>query len=174
MRIFIWDVGSPQGGYAWEKQSDRKPVLEEIQPQMDRMNTDEDENHSEPDESGGVNAIGLSLHPPDLRASCSSVVRFLPCVAALRQPLQKPAFPLRHIGYPTPMVTFAEFKEQAAALTVEQRASLASFLLHSLPDPDYDVSDEEVAERFQQAKSGEVEMITFDQLKAGVMSERGR
>jgi len=53
MRIFIWDVGSPQGGYAWEKQSDRKPVLEEIQPQMDRMNTDEDENHSEPDESGG-------------------------------------------------------------------------------------------------------------------------
>ena len=72
------------------------------------------------------------------------------------------------------MVTFTEFKEQAAALSVEQRASLASFLLHSLPDQDYDVSDEEVAERFRQAQAGEVEMITFDQLKAGVMSERGR
>lgn len=72
------------------------------------------------------------------------------------------------------MVTFAEFKEQAAALTVEQRASLASFLLHSLPAPGYDVSDEEVAERFQQAKSGEVEMITFDQLKDGVFADRLR
>jgi hypothetical protein len=46
-------------------------VLEEIEPQMDRMNTDENVNHSEPDETGGVNAIGLSLDPPDLRASCS-------------------------------------------------------------------------------------------------------
>ena len=72
------------------------------------------------------------------------------------------------------MATFAEFKEQAAALSVEQRASLASFLLQSLPNPDYDVSDEEVAERFRQAKAGEVEMITFDQLKDGVFSERGR
>lgn len=77
-----------------------------------------------------------------------------------------------HLWHPSPMVTFAEFKEQAAALTVEQRASLASFLLHSLTDPDYDVSDEEVAERFQQAKSGEVEMITFDQLTDGFSSSR--
>jgi hypothetical protein len=65
------------------KQSDPRPVLEEIEPQTDRMNTDKDENHSEPDETRGVNAIGLSLDPPDLRASCSYVVRFLPGLAAL-------------------------------------------------------------------------------------------
>lgn len=43
------------------------------------------------------------------------------------------------------MACLAEFKKQTAALPVEQRASLASFLPHSLPEPDYDVSDEEVA-----------------------------
>ena len=42
------------------------------------------------------------------------------------------------------MVSLEEFQKQTAALPVEQRASLASFLLHSLPEPDYDVSDEEV------------------------------
>ena len=36
---------------------------------------------------------------------------------------------------------------------MEQRASPASFHLRSLPDSDYDVSDEEVAERFRQAKA---------------------
>jgi hypothetical protein len=70
------------------------------------------------------------------------------------------------------MVSLAEFKEQVAALPVEQRASLASFLLHSLPDPDYDVSDEEVAERIRQTKSGEVETISLDELRNGVFSDR--
>ena len=71
------------------------------------------------------------------------------------------------------MVSIAEFKEQVAALPVEQRASLASFLLHSLPDPDYDVSDEEVAERVRQMRSGEVVAISMDELRAGVLSDRG-
>ncbi len=71
------------------------------------------------------------------------------------------------------MVSLAEFKEQVAALPVEQRASLASFLLHSLPDPDYDVSDEEVAERARQTKSGEVGTISMDELRNGVFSDRG-
>lgn len=70
------------------------------------------------------------------------------------------------------MVSLAEFKEQAAALPVEQRASLASFLLHSLPDPDYDVSDEEAAERFRQMKSGEVATISMEELREGVFSDR--
>jgi hypothetical protein len=70
------------------------------------------------------------------------------------------------------MVSLAELKEQVAALPVEQRASLASFLLHSLPDPDYDVSDEEVAERIRQTKSGEVETISLDELRNGVFSDR--
>ena len=72
------------------------------------------------------------------------------------------------------MVDIVEFQEQAAALPVEQRASLASFLLHSLPDPDYDVSDEEVAERVRQMKSGEVASISMDELRAGVSADRAR
>lgn len=72
------------------------------------------------------------------------------------------------------MVSLAEFKEQAAALPVEERASLASFLLHSLPDPNYDVSDEDVAERVRQTKSGEIETISMDELRKGVFSARGR
>lgn len=72
------------------------------------------------------------------------------------------------------MVDLAEFKEQAAALPVEQRASLASFLLHSLPDPEYDVSDEEVAERVRQTKSGEIGTISMDELRKGVFSDRER
>lgn len=72
------------------------------------------------------------------------------------------------------MVSLAEFKKQTAALPVEQRASLASFLLHSLPEPDYDVSDEEVAERLRQMKSGEISTISMDELRAGVSSDRGR
>lgn len=72
------------------------------------------------------------------------------------------------------MVSIAEFKEQAAALPVEQRASLASFLLHSLPEPDYDVSDDEVAERVRQLKSGEVEPISMEDLRQRVLFDRKR
>ena len=72
------------------------------------------------------------------------------------------------------MVSLADFKKQTAGLPVEQRASLASFLLHSLPEPDYDVSDEEVAERLRQMKSGEVSTISMDELRAGVSFDRGR
>ena len=72
------------------------------------------------------------------------------------------------------MVNLEEFKEQAAALPVEQRASLASFLLHSLPEPSYDVSDEEVAERLRQIKSGEVSTISMSELREGVFSDRRR
>ena len=72
------------------------------------------------------------------------------------------------------MASLAEYKEQVAALPVEQRASLASFLLHTLPDPDYDVSDEEVAERVRQTKSGEIPTISMDELRKGVFADRGR
>ena len=72
------------------------------------------------------------------------------------------------------MVGLEEFKKQTAALPVEQRASLASFLLHSLPEPDYDVSDEEVAERLRQMKAGEASTISMAELRAAVFSDRGR
>lgn len=72
------------------------------------------------------------------------------------------------------MSSLAEVQKQVAALPVEERASLASFLLHSLPDPDYDVSDEEVAERVRESKEGEIEMLSFEELRKGVFSDRGR
>lgn len=72
------------------------------------------------------------------------------------------------------MLSLAEVQKQVAALPVEERASLASFLLHSLPDPDYDVSDEEVAERVRESKAGEIEMLSFEELRKGVITDRGR
>jgi hypothetical protein len=72
------------------------------------------------------------------------------------------------------MSSLAEVQKQVAALPVEERASLASFLLHSLPDPDYDVSDEEVAERVRESKAGEIEMLSFEELRKGVITDRGR
>ena len=72
------------------------------------------------------------------------------------------------------MSSLAEGPRQVAALPVEQRASLASILLHSLPDPDYDVSDEEVAVRVRESKAGEIEMLSFEELRKGVFTDRGR
>ena len=72
------------------------------------------------------------------------------------------------------MSNLAEVQKQVAALPVEQRASLASFLLHSLPDPDYDVSDEEVAERVRESKAGEIELLSFEELRNGVFTDSGR
>ena len=40
-------------------------------------------------------------------------------------------------------------------------------------DADYDVSDEEVAERAREAKSGEVATIPIEELRKGVFSDRG-
>jgi hypothetical protein len=68
----------------------------------------------------------------------------------------------------------AEIEKQAAALPVEDRAALASFLLHSLPDPDHEVSDEEVVERVRQVKAGEVDLISFDELRREVFADRAR
>lgn len=72
------------------------------------------------------------------------------------------------------MVSLSEVKEQVAALPVEQRASLASFLLQSLPDPDYEVSDEEVAERVRQTKAGEVDAMSMEELRNGVFADRAK
>jgi hypothetical protein len=41
-------------------------------------------------------------------------------------------------------------------------------LLATLHHPDYDVSDEEVAKRVEETESGEVEDISFEELKAGL------
>ncbi|MCW1885202.1 addiction module protein [Luteolibacter flavescens] len=71
-------------------------------------------------------------------------------------------------------MSLAEIEKQVAALPVEERAALASFLLHSLPEPDHHVSDEEVSERVRQVKEGEAELISFEELRRGVFSDRAR
>jgi hypothetical protein len=50
-------------------------------------------------------------------------------------------------------------QDQALALGAEDRAAIASALLHSLEPPSYDVSDEEVVSRLKQLESGEVKEI---------------
>ena len=61
---------------------------------------------------------------------------------------------------------------EASKLSEEERASLASQLLHGLETPVYSVSDEEVKRRVREADAAPSVMITFDQLVAG-LRQRG-
>ena len=61
-----------------------------------------------------------------------------------------------------------EIVAEAAKLPEEERASLASQLLHGLDTPVYEVSDEEVARRLREAQNDPNVLITFDQLVAGL------
>ena len=65
-------------------------------------------------------------------------------------------------------VRSARYRIYGVQLSENERAEIVSQLLGTLPLPAYDVSDDEVAERRRQLESGEVEEITFDQLKAGL------
>jgi len=70
------------------------------------------------------------------------------------------------------MTLLAEMKEKVAALPVPDQGRLASYILEQLPEADYDVSDEEVAERARQMQAGEVETLTLTQLRTAVMQAR--
>lgn len=72
------------------------------------------------------------------------------------------------------MTLLAEMKSKVAAMPVQDRGSLATYILDQLPESEYDVSDDEVAERARQMQSGEVELLTLDQLRSAVMQDRGR
>lgn len=72
------------------------------------------------------------------------------------------------------MVTLEEFQQQATELSDEDRAKLAAFLIRSLPVPADYVSDEEVAERARQMDAGEVEGMTFNELRDAVQADRNR
>jgi hypothetical protein len=61
-----------------------------------------------------------------------------------------------------------EIAAEAAKLSEEERASLASQLLHGLETPVYEVSDEEVTRRRQEAESDPSVMLTFHELVAGL------
>ena len=61
-----------------------------------------------------------------------------------------------------------EIAEYASKLPEEQRAALASRLLHGLETPVYDVSDGEVFRRMKEAEEDPSVMISFDQLVSGI------
>ena len=65
-----------------------------------------------------------------------------------------------------------EIAKEASKLPEEERASLASQLLHGLESPVYDVSDEEVKSRIIEADKDPSVLITFDELVSG-LSNRG-
>ena len=66
-----------------------------------------------------------------------------------------------------------EIAEEASKLPEEQRAALASRLLHGLEPPVYDVSDEEVFRRMKEADDDPDVLITFDELVAGLKNRGG-
>lgn len=61
-----------------------------------------------------------------------------------------------------------EIAAEASKLSEEERAALASRLLHGLESPVYQVSDEEVVRRMDEAERDPSVLITFDQLVAGL------
>ena len=61
-----------------------------------------------------------------------------------------------------------EIAAEASKLSEEERASLASRLLHSLETPVYTVSDQEVRRRMSEAEADPRVLITFDELVAGL------
>ncbi len=61
-----------------------------------------------------------------------------------------------------------EIVTEASKLSEEQRASLASRLLHGLESPVYEVSDGEVRQRMDEAENDPSVWLTFDQLVSGL------
>ena len=68
------------------------------------------------------------------------------------------------------MTEINEIEEAAAKLSEEDRAALASRLLHSLSAPVYEVTDEEVMSRVREGDEDPDSMLTFDEL----VSDLGR
>ena len=65
-----------------------------------------------------------------------------------------------------------EIVAEASKLSEEERASLASQLLHGLESPVYWVSDDEVRARMREAEADPGVMMTFAELVSG-LRQRG-
>lgn len=61
-----------------------------------------------------------------------------------------------------------EIANEASKLSEEERASLASRLLHGLESPVYDVTDDEILRRKQEASEDPSVWLTFDELVSGL------
>ena len=66
------------------------------------------------------------------------------------------------------MTKVDQIAAEASKLSEEERASLASKLLHGLESPVYTVSDDEVSRRMEEAEKDPSGMITFNELVAGL------
>gem|GEM_PF-801384 len=71
-------------------------------------------------------------------------------------------------AYISILMNLEEIVLEASKLPEEERASLASRLLHSLESPVYDVTDEEVRKRMEEADADPKVLLTFDELVAGL------
>lgn len=70
-------------------------------------------------------------------------------------------------------MTDDQIEREAAALPAVDRGRIASALLRSLPQGAYDVSDEEVAQRFNEMETGQVDDISFSELRASLNFRTG-
>ena len=62
-------------------------------------------------------------------------------------------------------MTLQELKSEAETLCDQEKGALAADLLNKMSPSDYWVSDEEVLDRVKELESGEVEEISFNELK---------
>ena len=67
-----------------------------------------------------------------------------------------------------------KLQEQVLTLPSEDRAAVASALLHSLEPPAYTFSDEEVQRRLEELENGEVAEISHEELLARIKRPSSR
>jgi len=76
-------------------------------------------------------------------------------------------------AYTSITMKLEELVTEASKLPEEERASLASRLLHGLESSIYEVSDEEVSQRVREAENNPTVWLTFDQLVSGLKRRGG-
>src|SRR6478735_113952 len=90
-------------------------------------------------------------------------------IDALRNPeLENPAGSPKSCRIHFHVMKLEEIATEASKLSEEERASLASRLLHGLETPVYEVSDPELLERMREAEIDPGVWLTFDQLVSGL------
>lgn len=72
------------------------------------------------------------------------------------------------VAYGSDVMKLEEIASEALKLCEEERASLASRLLHGLETPIHEVPDDEVARRMREADADPGVLITFEELVAGL------
>ena len=65
------------------------------------------------------------------------------------------------------MATVSEIRDEAAKLPQSERAELAVFLLDSLEIERYWIDDADVERRSNEMRSGDVQGLSWEQVKAG-------